>query len=131
MDLFTQAAAATLLAVILGLVLDKQEKDIAVLLVIAVCCMVMGIAMAYLRPVLEFLSTLETIGELSGDMTGILFKVSGISILMEISATVCSDAGKASLGKTLQILGAAVILWLSIPIFTAMIDLVQSILEGV
>lgn len=54
MELFIQAAAAALLAVILILTLDKQAKDMAVLLAIAVCCMVLGIAMAYLRPVMDF-----------------------------------------------------------------------------
>lgn len=131
MELFIQAAAVTLLAVILILTLDKQAKDMAVLLAIAVCCMVLGIAMAYFQPVLSFLSQLESLGALSSDMVGILIKVAGIGILMELCAMVCTDAGKASMGKALQMLGSAVILWLSLPIFTAMLDLVQAILEGV
>jgi hypothetical protein len=41
---------------------------------------------------------------------------------------VCADAGNASLGKVLQILASAVILWLSLPVFTALIELIQKIL---
>ena len=43
MSLFWKAAAAVLLAVVLGLSLGKQ-KDIGVLLTMAVCCMVAMIA---------------------------------------------------------------------------------------
>ena len=125
------AAAATLLAVILILTLDKQARDIAAVLSIGVCCLVLGIAMAYLQPVVDFLAQLQTMGSLSYDMVKILLKVAGIGILMEISAMICTDAGSASLGKALQMLGSAVILWLSLPIFTALLDLVQAILEGV
>ncbi len=131
MEPFIQASAVTLVAVVLCLTLGKQGKDMSVLLVIAVCCMVLGLAAAYLKPVLDFLRELEKIGGLSGEMTGILFKVAGIGLIAEIAAMICSDAGNASLGKALQLLSSAVILWLSIPIFTALIDLIRGILEEV
>ncbi len=131
MDLFIQAFAVTLLAAVMGLTLGKQGKDMSVLLVIAVCCMVIGIAAAYLKPVLDFLKSLEGIGNLGGEMTGILFKVAGIGLITEIASMICSDAGNASTGKALQLLGSAVILWLSIPIFTALIDLIRGILEEI
>lgn len=128
MELFIQAAAAALLAVVLGLALEKQGKDMALLLTLAVCCLVTIGAVSYLKPVLEFLRELEAIGDLSDSMVGTLFKILGIGILTEICAMVCADAGNSSLAKSLQLMGSAVILWLSIPIFTALIDLIQGIL---
>lgn len=125
---YLQAAGAVLLAVVLCLTLGRQGKDMAALLTIAVCCMVMLLAVTYLRPVLDFLEKLETLGDLNGEMEGVLFKVVGIGILTEVASMVCADAGNSSLGKVLQLLGSSVILWLSIPIFTALIDLVQGIL---
>ena len=131
MELFIQAAAAAVLAVIIILTLNKQAKDISVVLAVTVCCMILCIALVYLQPVLDFLTQLQVLGSLSSGMVKILMKVTGIGILMEICAMVCADAGSASMGKALQMLGSAVILWLSLPIFTALLDLVQAILEGV
>lgn len=125
---YLQASAAVLLAVVLCLTLGKQGQDMAALLTIGVCCMVMLLAVTYLRPVMDFLEKLETLGDLNGDMVGVLFKVVGIGILTEVSSMICADAGNSSLGKVLQLLGSAVILWLSIPIFTALIELIQGIL---
>ena len=124
MSLFWKAAAAVLLAVVLGLSLGKQ-KDIGVLLTMAVCCMVAMIAISYLEPVLDFLRELETLG----DMLGILLKAVGIGLVSEIAGLVCTDAGNGSLGKMLQMLGSAVILYLSLPIFTAMLELIREILR--
>ena len=124
MSLFWKAAAAVLLAVVLGLSLGKQ-KDIGVLLTMAVCCMVAMIAISYLEPVLDFLRELE----MQGDMLGILLKAVGIGLVSEIAGLVCTDAGNGSLGKTLQMLGSAVILYLSLPIFTAMLELIREILR--
>ena len=128
MSLFWKAAAAVLLAVVLGLSLGKQ-KDIGVLLTMAECCMVAMIAISYLEPVLDFLRELETLGDLQGDMLGILLKAVGIGLVSEIAGLVCADAGNGSLGKMLQMLGSAVILYLSLPIFTAMLELIREILR--
>lgn len=128
MELFWKAAAAVLIAVVLGLALGKQEKDISVLLTMAVCCMCGMIMISYLEPLLDFLRELEALGDLQGDILGILLKAVGIGLVAEIAGMVCTDAGNGSLGKTLQMLGSAVILYLSIPIFNAFLKLIQEIL---
>lgn len=128
MDLFWKAAAGALLTAVLGLALGKWNKDMGVLLSMAVCCMIAMIVISYLEPVLDFLRQLEVLGDLQGDMLGILLKALGIGLVAEIAGMVCADAGNSSLGKALQMLGGAVILWLSIPIFNALLDLIQEIL---
>ena len=119
-----------MISVVLMLALGKTGKETAGLLGIIVCCMVAAMAMEFWAPVADFLEKLEALGDLNGDMVGTLFKVVGIGLLTEIAALVCSDAGTASLGKTLQMLGSAVILWLSIPMFTSLLDLIQGVLGG-
>lgn len=128
MEQFLQALAMALLAVILALTLGKQGQDMAALLSIAACCMAVVIAVNYLKPVMDFLRRLEALGNLNGGLVGILFKAVGIGVVSEIASMVCADAGNASLGKALQILASSVILWLSIPIFTTLIELIQKIM---
>lgn len=128
MDLFFQAAAGVLIASILGLVLAKQGKEFTIVLTITVCCMVVLLCITFLEPVLDLLCQLEALGNLNGEMVRILFKVVGIGLVSEIAGMVCTDAGNGSLGKALQMLGTAVILWLSIPVFQALLELVQEIL---
>ena len=85
-------------------------------------------ALHYLQPVISFLHMLEELSGLDGDMVAILLKATGIGIVAEIANLVCKDAGNESMGKSLQLLGSAVILYLSIPLFTALIDLLQKVL---
>ena len=125
---FLQAAAGVLVASVLGLTLAKQNKEMTTLLTIAVCCMVVVAALGFLQPVLELLRQLESIGNLNTEMVQILFKVVGIALVSEIASMICADAGNASLGKALQMLGSMVVLWLSIPAFQALLSLIQQIL---
>lgn len=130
MALFLKAVSAVLIAVVLTLTLGKQGREMAGLLSLAVCCMILVMAMDFWSPVADFLDTLESIGNLNGEMVSSLLKVVGIGILTEIAALICSDAGTASLGKALQFLGSTVILWLCIPMFQALLELIQDILGG-
>lgn len=128
MELFLQATAAVLLAVIMFLVLNRQDKEIAMLLTVAVCTMVIYIAGRYIKSVMDFLRQLQQMSGLGSDYLSILMKVVGIGFLSEIACLVCTDAGNASLGKTLQIAASFVILWLSIPLLQGVMDLIQKIL---
>ena len=92
------------------------------------CCIAASIAVSYLEPVLDLLWELNDIGEMQDGMLGILLKVAGIALVSELAGMICSDAGNGSLGKTLQLLGSAAILYLSIPIFNTLLTLIREIL---
>lgn len=128
MGMFWKAIAGALISVILCLVVSKQQKDLGLILNMAVCCMVCLLGVTYLEPVLEFLRELEALGGMQKDMLGILLKAVGISLTAEISGMICADSGNASLGKTIHMLASAVILYLSLPIMRTMLELVQKIL---
>lgn len=130
MGIFLKACGAVLLAVILMLALGSRSKDLSMVLSIAVCCMVALTALEYLSPVISFVSQLEQIGGLDHSMIRILLKVVGIGMVSEIAALVCSDSGSSSLGKTVKLLGSAVILWLSLPLYSMLVELLQRILGG-
>lgn len=127
MTLFLQACAGVFLAVILTLTMERG-KGMAVLLSLAVCSMVGLIAMEYLSPVIEFLDTLQKVGGLNSELLKLLLKAVGIGLITELACLVCNDSGNSSMGKALQILGATVIMWLSLPMLTAFLELMQKIL---
>lgn len=131
MEMFLKAAAGVLITVILSLALMKREKDIGMLLTIAGCCMVVVAAVTYLQPVIDFFRELQRLGQLDSGLLGILLKAVGIGLLAEITGLICADAGNAALGKALQVLASAVVLWLSIPLLQSLMELVQEILGEV
>lgn len=126
-----KAAAAAMMTAVLGLVLAKQGKDMTVLITLAACAMIAAAAVLYLQPVIQFFYRLIDLTNLNEEHLKIIFKTVGIGLIGELVTLVCNDAGNAALGKTLQILTSAVVLWLSIPLFERFLELVQSILGEV
>ena len=131
MELFWKTAAAVLLALVLVPALEKTEKDFSVLLTMAVCAMAAMAAISYLKPVLDLLWQLRDLGDLAGQTLEILLKAVGIGVVAEIAGMSCRDAGNGSMGKTMQILASAVILYLSIPLLKGFLSLIQEILGQV
>ena len=131
MELFIKAAAGVLIAVVISLVLSRQSKDFATLLIICVCCMVGVTALVYIEKIIDFIKKLENTGNLNPQLISILFKSVGIGLLTEITTMICSDSGNAAMGKIIQILSTSVILWLCIPLFEQLLELVQQVMGSV
>jgi len=131
MDLYLQAAGSVLVATLLCLTVGCQNKTFSSLLAMAVCAMVLLLGLKLLEPVTAFLEELQSLGNLSGDMVGILLKTAFIGMLTEVAALLCTDSGNGSLAQALRMMGILVILWLSLPVFRGLLELVQKILEGI
>lgn len=130
MDGYIKAVAAALISAVVYLILAKQGKDLAAVLTILVCVMILTTAMGYLTSLLDFFHKLEELVGLEGDQFQILLKVVGIGILGEMASMICTDAGNAALGKALQIFGTILILCLSLPLFQGLLELIGDILGG-
>lgn len=131
MDVFWKTLAAVLISAILTLMLDRQSRDFSLMVTLAASAMISISAARFLSPVISFLGRLEALGGLTNDTLLVLIKIFGMGIAGEISCSVCSDAGNASLGKGIQFLTNAAIAYLSIPVFSSLMDCVVQILGEV
>lgn len=128
MELFWKALGAVLVSAVVNLCLERQSRDFSLLLTLAASSMVLLCSLKLLEPVISFLGRLEELGNLSSDLLLCLIKIFGMGMAGEIAASVCQDAGNASLGKGLQFLTNAAILYLSVPVFSALTELFLQIL---
>ena len=130
MDDFWKTTALVLLTVILSLSLDKTERDISAVMGIVALCIAACAAVTILNPVLNYLVELQRLFHLPDDLISILMKAAGIALVAELSASICADAGNASLGKMLQILGGAAVLTLSVPMFRTLMTIIKEMIGG-
>ena len=130
MDDFWKTTALVLLTVILSLSLDKTERDISAVMGIVALCIAACAAVTILNPVLNYLVELQRLFHLPDDLISILLKAVGIALVAELSASICADAGNASLGKMLQILGGAAVLTLSVPMFSTLMTIIKEMIGG-
>lgn len=131
MSSFFQVAGGVLLSVILGLTLSKYGKDFSVVLILLVSCMVLAVMAAYLEPIIDFVGELLRLSELQNDLLTPVLKATAIGIVAEIASLICTDSGNAALGKSIQLLAVAVILWLALPLLRSLLELMQRMLGNI
>ena len=131
MDIFLKITSGVMTALILWLCVNKYMKDMSLLLTLTVSAMAVIATGVFLRPIVDFFRHLQQIGNLDRDLLSVILKAVGIGLLSELCVLICTDAGNATMGKTLQIVSGAVILWMSIPVFEKLLSLLDTILGTV
>ena len=131
MDTFFKATGCILASLIVYLILAKQNMDFSLLLTVGVCIVVAIVSVHYFEPVFDFVAKLRSMGNLDSEMVAILLKSVGIALISEIVEHICQDAGNASMGRTVQLLASGIILWLCVPMFTSLLELVEELLVAI
>lgn len=130
MGIFWQTVGGVLIALVLWSLLSGRSRDGAVLLSLAVCTMVLLAAVNFLKPVVELIEFLRETAGLDQQLIGTVLKAVGIGLIAELAGLLCTDAGNASLGRAVEMLAAAAVLWLAIPMITSLLELVEQMAGG-
>lgn len=125
---YIRLLGAVLIGLILTLVLGKQTRDFGVLLSLAVCVLVGIGTLQFWEPVLELLRELRRLGGLDSGVVSILLKCTGIGVVSELAGLICTDSGEHAIAKAMQIFSNAAILWLSLPLFRQIVDMIGEVL---
>lgn len=128
MEAFWKAVAVIILTVILGVTIGKVEKDISVVLSVAACCIILIVALQYLEDVIVFIWRLTSTASAHSPLTDTMLKITGVALITELTVLISSDAGNSSLGKAVEILGNAAILFLAIPLFETFLTMIQEMM---
>lgn len=119
-----------LIGVVLCGVMSRFGKEVSVLLSLAVCAMVLVVAMSFMQPVVELIRSLAEVSQLEPEWIAIVLKTVGIGLIAQFAGLICTDSGNSAMAKAVEILAAAAVLWLSIPLMTALLELVQTLMGG-
>ena len=128
MSIFLKAIISVFITAVLSLVIGKHQKDLSLILVLITASMIIIAAVTFLTPIVSLMENLSEISQINDSLFSILLKTVGVALISEFAEIVCNDAGNKSLGKSIHILSVAVILWLSIPLFNEIVDLLKAIL---
>ena len=128
MDYYWKTIALILIGVILWIVVEKQEKNISVLITIALCCMAASCAASYLKPVIRFLWELNVMGKNDDTVLKYLLTAVGIGFVSEITGRICADTGNTSVGSVVKFLGSSAMLYSGMPVMQSLVLLIQEII---
>lgn len=130
METAAKLAALAMVAAVFCVLLRENGRVQAVLLSLAVCVGILVTGIRFLSPIWSVLEQLRKLSGLDSGITAPLLKVAGIGLLTQAASGVCGDAGEAGLAKAVEVSGAVLGLYASLPLLSAVLVLLEKFLGG-
>lgn len=83
-------------------------------------------------PIKDIISSMYTVAQQTGIKNEIMspvIKITGISIIAEFAASICTDAGQSNIATKVESAGKITVLAISVPIITQILDTVLNLLN--
>lgn len=120
--------AVGMITAICYVLLKESKPEIAYLTLIAGAVVVFLLVVDMLTEIISAFNGLAAKTGLNFEIMGSILKIIGVGYLTEFSAGICEDMGAKSVSDKVLFGGKVLIMFLSLPIITALINLIISIL---
>ena len=128
MDIILKIVAIGLITCVATMIVRPARPDFSIIIAIAGGLIVIFMIINYLSSVLSSIDGIIKFTGLNSDLYTLLLKIIGIGYLIEFTASICSDTGNSSLGDKILLGGNIVILVMSLPIITNILDIIMGLL---
>ena len=128
MDLIVKVTAVCLLGALLAALLKKSNPELALLLAVAACVIVLAVVIKGLDESFALLYEIVTWGGLSADIFSPLWKTVGIALVTRVGTELCKDAGENAMASLVEMTGAFGAVLVAIPLFQAAWEMLRALI---
>ena len=111
------------------LILKPIKPEFAILVSTTASVLILILIVNMFTGLFSFFTNLINITGIDENLFGALLKIIGIGYLTEFAANICHDTGNSSLADKILLGGKVVILIVSLPILTGIVDIVSVLLN--
>lgn len=117
-----------LVALVIIIILKQYKPEYAIYVSIIAGILILFFAIEKLTGIIELLQSISNKTYINQQFLGILLKITGIAFLAEFAVSVCSDAGEKAIASKIEIGSKVIIITMSMPIITSLLELIMEIL---
>ena len=117
-----------LTSIIIIIVIKQYKPEFALYISLIACVLILFLLLDKLSGIISLLSNLANRMNGSSDFLKILIKITGIAFLTEFAVSICKDAGESAIGSKVDLGGKVIIITMSIPIISSMLETILKIL---
>lgn len=128
MDIFKIVALA-LTGVLLASLMKSVNKEISIYIILATVIILFMTIIDTLTEVFTFLENIYNNVTYGKTFFPVILKVLAVAYITDFTAQLCKDAGEGTIGSKVELAGKVIIFYLAIPILSAILELIQSLLS--
>ena len=117
-----------LIALIIIVILKQYKPEFAMYVSLIAGALILFMLLDKLTGIVELLANLSNRAGINKQFLGILLKITGIAFLTEFAVSICQDSGETAIANKIDLGGKVIIIAISIPIISALLELIIKIL---
>ena len=117
-----------LIALIIIILLKQYKPEFAVYVSLIAGALILMLAIDKLAGIISLLQSLANKASINTEFLTLLIKITGIALLSEFAVSICKDAGEAAIASKMEIGAKLIIISMSIPIISSLLEIILKIL---
>ena len=124
----TKIIGVAFTSVFIILILKQYKPEYAIQVSIIAGIIILFMGFGKLSVVIDLLKNLANKVDINTNFFSILLKITGIAYLTEFASNVCKDAGETAIASKVELVGRILIVAISIPIISTLLETMQSLI---
>ena len=117
-----------LIGIITIIILKQYRPEYTIYISLIAGILILFLIMDKLSGIVNLLTSISEKASINNAYIKILLKITGIAILSEFAISVCKDSGESSIASKIELGSKVIIISMSIPIISNLLDLIIKIL---
>ena len=128
MDNIIKIIGIGLISLISIIIIKQYTPEFAVYISIIAGVLILYIAMDKFTSIINLLQSISNKAGINKQFIQILLKITGIAFLTEFAVSICKDSGESAIASKIEIGSKVIIISMSIPIISNLMELIIKIL---
>ncbi len=117
-----------LISLVIIVILKQYKPEYAIYVSMAAGVLILMFSVEKITNIINLLQNYASKTYINQKFLEILLKITGIAFITEFAVSICSDAGEKAIASKIEIGSKVIIISMSIPIITSLLELVMEIL---
>ncbi len=124
----TKIIGVGIIALIIIVIIKQYKPEFAIYVSLISGIIIIFLVFNKLAGILNLLTVLSKKTGMNATYLSIILKITGIAILTEFGVSICKDAGEAAIASKIEFGGKIIIMSISIPIISALLEVITTII---
>lgn len=117
-----------LISLVIIVILKQYKPEYAIYVSMAAGVLILMFSVEKITNIINLLQNYASKTYINQKFLEVLLKITGIAFITEFAVSICSDAGEKAIASKIEIGSKVIIISMSIPIITSLLELVMEIL---
>lgn len=117
-----------LIGLVIIILLKQYKPEYALYASLITGILIIVLILDRLSGILQLIQSISNKANVNNQFIAILLKITGIAFLSEFAITICKDSGEAAIANKIEIATKIIIISMSIPIISSLLEIILKIL---